>query len=243
MVAFANSAKLWLDADPLNVVTMHCKAGKGRAGLMCCVLLIRSGVCQSAKEALDLYDRERVTNNRGLTVCSQRKFVIFYEALWRKVWKVEGNIGDIAGYPVDSPIPAEYAIPKQPALSLFGVEVLNVPAGFVQNFRVTVYQVTNFLPILLHDSGYLRGDSLVVGSPGGFTDFPLDQLDMKKKLKPKLGEIICRLNFIDAASVGVAGPTASKGYELVAVQDVGIEMTGTTGATRDIGSGETGSAI
>ncbi len=156
MVAFANSAKLWLDEDPLNVVTMHCKAGKGRAGLMCCVLLIRSGVCQSAKEALDLYDRERVTNNRGLTVCSQRKFVVFYEALWRKVWKVEGNIGDIKGDPVDSP--GAYIVPKQPALSLFGVEVLNVPAGFVKNFRVTIYKVTNFLPILLYDSAYLPGD-------------------------------------------------------------------------------------
>jgi hypothetical protein len=49
MAAFANSAKLWLDADPENVCSLHCKAGKGRAGLMSCVLLFRSGVCATAK--------------------------------------------------------------------------------------------------------------------------------------------------------------------------------------------------
>ena len=49
MAAFANSAKHWLDQDPDNVVSMHCKAGKGRAGLMSCVLLIRAGVCQSTQ--------------------------------------------------------------------------------------------------------------------------------------------------------------------------------------------------
>ena len=43
MAAFANSVKQWLDSDPENVVNMHCKAGKGRAGLMCCVALIRTG--------------------------------------------------------------------------------------------------------------------------------------------------------------------------------------------------------
>ena len=85
MVAFANSAKQWLDRDPDNIVNLHCKAGKGRAGLMCCVLLIRCGFVKSAREAMELYDRKRVTNNKGLTLPSQRKFVIFYEALWRKV--------------------------------------------------------------------------------------------------------------------------------------------------------------
>lgn len=50
MADFANSAKMWLDADPENVVNMHCKAGKGRAGLMCCVLLVRTGIAQSAIE-------------------------------------------------------------------------------------------------------------------------------------------------------------------------------------------------
>lgn len=49
MAAFANSVKFWLDQDPENVVSMHCKAGKGRAGLMSCVALVRTGFAQSAR--------------------------------------------------------------------------------------------------------------------------------------------------------------------------------------------------
>lgn len=92
MVEYGRDLKEWLDADEKNVINLHCKAGKGRAGLMCCVALLRSGVVNSAKEAMKLYDSKRVTNNRGLTVTSQKKFVLFYEAIWRKCWGVTENL-------------------------------------------------------------------------------------------------------------------------------------------------------
>ena len=159
MAAFGNSVKEWLDLDPSNVVNMHCKAGKGRAGLMCCVALIRTGFVQSAKEALDLYDRERVNNNRGLTVTSQRKWVIFYEALWRQIWGVSGNIGDVPAEPIGS---TKYSVPPQPARILTAVELLNVNKGSVRNIRVKIFRVTNFLPELIYDSKVVRNDSLSV---------------------------------------------------------------------------------
>ncbi|CAM9317459.1 unnamed protein product, partial [Ectocarpus fasciculatus] len=84
MAAFANAAKLWLEEDDANVCSMHCKAGKGRAGLMSCVLLVRTGSYPSAIAAMDKYDETRTHNGRGLTVTSQRKFVLFYELLWRQ---------------------------------------------------------------------------------------------------------------------------------------------------------------
>lgn len=160
MIAFANSAKRWLDADPENVVSMHCKAGKGRAGLMCCVLLIRSGICQSAVEALDLYDRTRVDNNKGLTVTSQRKFVVFYEALWRQCWGVGGNIGDIGGE--DEAANPEFTVPEQPELNLQGVELVNFPSKFFKQYCVKVYNVTNTSPKLLYDSGPQTGNEVSI---------------------------------------------------------------------------------
>jgi hypothetical protein len=156
MVAFANSAKAWFELDPANVVNMHCKAGKGRAGLMCCVLLVRSGVVQSAIEAMDLYDKERVTNNRGLTVTSQRKFVIFYELLWRQVWGVKGNIGDISAEEA-----SKFQIPEQPSYHVNGVELLNFPKGIVNSYQITIYRITNFGPKLLYNSGWNEGDASI----------------------------------------------------------------------------------
>jgi hypothetical protein len=155
MVAFANSAKAWFEEDPANVVNMHCKAGKGRAGLMCCVLLVRSGVAQSAIEAMDLYDKERVTNNRGLTVTSQRKFVIFYELLWRQFWGVKGNIGDVTAEEAN-----KFMVPVQPEYRIAGVEVLNFPSGVVQSYEITIHKITNFGPQKLFDSGICNGDNV-----------------------------------------------------------------------------------
>lgn len=157
MVAFANSVKAWLDADPANVVNMHCKAGKGRAGLMGCVALIRTGVAQSAVEALEIYDRERVTNNKGLTVTSQRKFVVFYEKLWRDCWGVTGNIGDIPAEPEGS---TKYVVPDQPARRLFGIEVLNLPPDLVSSVRVRIFKISNFLPECIYDSKVMQTSTI-----------------------------------------------------------------------------------
>lgn len=157
MAAFANSVKAWLDENPENVVNLHCKAGKGRAGLMCCVALVRTGIARSAAEAMEIYDRERVTNNRGLTVTSQRKYVVFYEKLWREVWKVDGDIGSIPAEPNDS---TKWVVPAQPAMRLFGVEVVNLPPKFAQNYRITIFRISNFLPEKRYDSGWLKGNAV-----------------------------------------------------------------------------------
>ena len=40
---FCLDARRWLEAHADNVVAVHCKAGKGRTGLMVCCLLIHFG--------------------------------------------------------------------------------------------------------------------------------------------------------------------------------------------------------
>lgn len=148
MIAFADSAKSWLDGDSERVVSMHCKAGKGRAGLMCCVLLIRTGECQSAAEAMAHYDKTRVKNNKGLTVTSQRKWVMFYEMLWRNYWNAPLGV-NIGTMPTEGN-GVTYALPEEPILVLTGVEVLN--CSCLENITVTVAQGTHFAPVHLCSS-------------------------------------------------------------------------------------------
>lgn len=153
MADFAQSAKSWLEGGPERVVNMHCKAGKGRAGVMCCVLLVRSGAASSALDAMAQYDARRVTNNKGLTLVSQRKAVIFYEYLWRYCWGVTGDIGRVSAAHAAG---RGYVVPHQPVLPLAQVEILHLPTRFVRQgaafFRVTVHKVTSFRPQLLYDS-------------------------------------------------------------------------------------------
>ena len=136
MHAFANSVQAFLENDPLNVVNMHCKAGKGRAGLMCCVALVRTGFCQSAQEAMQHYDKTRVVNNKGLTVTSQRKYVVFYELLWRKFWGVRGDIGQV-------PADVEYEIPEQPVLCIYKAELYGITPNTLPYITIRVYKGSN----------------------------------------------------------------------------------------------------
>jgi hypothetical protein len=108
-------------------------------------------------EAIELYDRDRVKNNKGLTITSQRKFVIFYEALWRDHWRLKTNIGDVPGEEVFN---TKWVVPEQPELRLNGIEILNVHENILKCVRIRVYKGTNFAPVLLHDSGKGMGDGL-----------------------------------------------------------------------------------
>ena len=150
MCAFANDVKLHLEQDENNVASMHCKAGKGRAGLMCCVAMLRTGAAQSAIKALDMYDERRVQNHRGLTVQSQRKFVIFYELMWRHHWGVSGNIGD---YRAERPGESLYPVPEQPEVHIVAVEILGVWSQALTNIQIKIYQGTNFSPLLVVKEG------------------------------------------------------------------------------------------
>jgi hypothetical protein len=168
MAEFARSGQAWLQADPENVVSMHCKAGKGRAGLMICVMMLRHGVVQSATEAIRRYDEMRVTNMRGLTVCSQRKFVRFYELLWRKIWGVSGDIGKITVEEERK----KYKVPPQPAMQLTGV-VIDVDKRHQKEvnghkFEVRIYRISNFLPEKIYDSSNDTAAKNVSGGKSGF---------------------------------------------------------------------------
>ena len=58
-------------AHPDNVVAVHCKAGKGRTGLVMICYLMYSGFRGSAVKARDFYDWARTTDGKGLTITSQ----------------------------------------------------------------------------------------------------------------------------------------------------------------------------
>lgn len=62
-----------------NVVAVHCKAGKGRTGLVVASLLMHLRRCNSADEALKYFASRRTHNGKGVTIPSQIRYVHHYE--------------------------------------------------------------------------------------------------------------------------------------------------------------------
>lgn len=55
---------IYLITNPAAVAAIHCKAGKGRTGVMICSYLIFSGLCRNSAEAFAHYAQARTYNNK-----------------------------------------------------------------------------------------------------------------------------------------------------------------------------------
>lgn len=54
----------YLAADEQNVVAVHCKAGKGRTGVMICAYLVYINFYCSPRQNMDYYSIVRTVNNK-----------------------------------------------------------------------------------------------------------------------------------------------------------------------------------
>lgn len=79
LVKFCEDAAEYLGRDPLNAIIVHCKAGKGRTGLVLSAALLRMKICETSEKALAYYGKARTSNVKGVTIPSQQRYVSYYE--------------------------------------------------------------------------------------------------------------------------------------------------------------------
>jgi len=96
---FCEDVREWLDTDPENVVAIHCKAGKGRTGVMICAYLLYVGAWENADECMAFYGTARTYNGKGVTIPSQKRFIRHFAELCTGVRaEVKNNIGVLTPY-------------------------------------------------------------------------------------------------------------------------------------------------
>ncbi|KAJ6235834.1 phosphatase with homology to tensin [Anaeramoeba flamelloides] len=83
MEILCKHSSAWLGESEDRVVVIHCKAGKGRTGVMACCLLIYLGIVSTAEEALNFYAKQRTKNQKGVTIPSQRRYVRYFEKIFK----------------------------------------------------------------------------------------------------------------------------------------------------------------
>eukprot|EP00754_Rhynchopus_humris_P023752 Rhum_TRINITY_DN14848_c10_g2::Rhum_TRINITY_DN14848_c10_g2_i1::g.122713::m.122713 len=84
-----DDALAFLAAHPKNVIAAHCKAGKGRTGVMISALLMTGCAPEAvpprnAAAALGYFGAARTKDGHGVTIPSQRRYIYYYEDMLLK---------------------------------------------------------------------------------------------------------------------------------------------------------------
>eukprot|EP01130_Rhizamoeba_saxonica_P002280 TRINITY_DN12118_c0_g1_i1.p1 TRINITY_DN12118_c0_g1~~TRINITY_DN12118_c0_g1_i1.p1 ORF type:complete len:514 (+),score=102.03 TRINITY_DN12118_c0_g1_i1:72-1544(+) len=84
LLRIVDSIYKWLNADESNMAVVHCIGGKGRTGTIISSYLLLSGICRSAEDSTRFFARARSRKDKGVTQCSQRRYVGYFEHLLRE---------------------------------------------------------------------------------------------------------------------------------------------------------------
>lgn len=82
---FVRDAAAFLKKDPQNVVSVHCKAGKGRTGLMvaCLLMVVSAPSLRHPNAALKFFAEARTNDCEGVTIPSQVRYVYYWDTMLR----------------------------------------------------------------------------------------------------------------------------------------------------------------
>lgn len=84
IIAFCQDAKDFLEEKNEHVIGVHCKAGKGRTGLLICCLLMYIEFVTNSQDAMRYFGLMRTAKGRSVKIPSQIRYINYFETLLRQ---------------------------------------------------------------------------------------------------------------------------------------------------------------
>ncbi|VDO90158.1 unnamed protein product [Heligmosomoides polygyrus] len=134
MDPFCKEVNEYLKADPRNVVAVHCKAGKGRTGVMICAYLVSINFYNLPRQVMDYYSIVRTVNNKGVTIPSQRRYVYYFSQMHKHGLTYTPLRIELVGVYVERP--------PQPGVTFKGDLVMRVAQGDIEMFTGAPITIT-----------------------------------------------------------------------------------------------------
>eukprot|EP00808_Paulinella_micropora_P016879 g14433.t1 len=78
---FCRDVSEFLSQSPNNLAAIHCKAGKGRTGLLITCFLLWDKLFDTSAKSLRYYAIKRTMNAKGITIPSQIRYVHYFEKM------------------------------------------------------------------------------------------------------------------------------------------------------------------
>eukprot|EP00347_Sterkiella_histriomuscorum_P008249 403345808 len=196
ILQFCQDMEEFLKEDDRNVAAIHCKAGKGRTGVMICCYLIYAREFKSAHDALVFYGKIRTSNGKGVTIPSQIRYVYYFENFLqlKKQMYPQKNLTQM---------------PRQ-VLKIYKIRMITIPqfqnGGIEPSFKVkfkdtTIYDYkqegkTKFLSSLSYYDFRIKNHNLLV-----YDDVKIEFYNKNKLTQKKIFHFWFNTSFIDNSGV------------------------------------------
>ena len=131
------NASDWLRSGKERVVAVHCDSGKDRTGTSIAAILQFMGYCDNIDECIKIFNKQRFTDNEGVSQPCQLRYCYYFDAYYRGVIKSPA-IKKLRGIQIDNCPDLFFSGGWEPSFSIYHCEGLTTTKVFQHKSKTRI---------------------------------------------------------------------------------------------------------